>query len=423
MRPLGANFCVFQDERNNKGVAVAYVDRETKNDVTVTLPFSNVIVEDIMGNVQPLKGNKLVLSKSGRPVFIYTLNKTPGKILVQRLTPLDRKNAGFVSSGGASFRLPAIWEGTKNDSSNGNPAVVSGKPVWRLSQISPPEPTKPQNYRPLVWRNGWWKAPADDSGDQPKAEMKENGIRIEFRASSGEPPLERIAGFSFIAPRSGTYNLSGNVELKLWDGDLPVLLQVLHKTATGATEVASIPLQRDGCVELSASTKLNAGDELVIVPRPQGSHVGGDITLRDLEVWLGTSSATVYTLPQTWEGTQTGTAAGNPLRVNGKGIWRIDQVWPDDPTIAGNYAPLSWNGTDWMTAKNAFGGQPSARITRGAFKVAVRGSWTGQEGQRIAGLVFMAPRTGRYRVTAQAKSQPWEGGAPTYKLGIFRASK
>ena len=50
----------------------------------------------------------------------------------------------------------------------------------------------------------------------------------------------------------------------------------------------------------------------------------------------------------------------------------------------------------------------------------MRGVWTGNGGQKIAGVVFITPQTGTYRVTATARSKPWEGGAQSFKLGVFK---
>ena len=125
--------------------------------------------------------------------------------------------------------------------------------------------------------------------------MRDGAIRVEFRAATGEPQVERIASLSFVAPRAGTYTISGDAELKLWDGDVPVRLQVLRKTKTGATEINSLPLARDRRVPLHGITvQLGAGDELVLVPRPGGVSVGGDVMLHDLNVVLGPVGATVY---------------------------------------------------------------------------------------------------------------------------------
>ncbi len=421
VRPEGATFCIFQDLRNGRGVMVAYADREVKADVTVEMPVAGLLAEDVMGNVTPLPGKALKLSKTGRPVFLYAADKTTGKSFSEKLTPLDRKNASFVSGGqgGKSWKLPAAWEGSKKDSTDGNPALADGKPVWRLDQIWPVDSSKPANYRPLAWRDGWWIALKDGFGGQPKAEMKDSAIRMEFRASQSASPGEKLCGLSFVAPEAGNYKVEGSVELKLWDGDNKTRLSILRKTKDAATEIASVAMKRNERSALTGiSTHLEAGDELVLLPRIEGMFVGGDVTLRDLTVSSG--AAVTYRLPRAWDGAKKGSAEGNPVAVAEKPLWRLDQVWPDDPTIASHFTPLIWNGVEWNAEKNGAGGQPQVKVEDGAFKASVRGSWTGNEGQRVAGLVFIAPGNGIYHVTGQAFSKSWEGGAKVYRLGVFK---
>ncbi|NQT87695.1 hypothetical protein HQ560_13075 [bacterium] len=287
VRPEGANFCIFHDIRNGRGVMVAYADREATADVTVELPFAGLTAEDAMGNAAPLGGAPLVLSKTGRPVFLYD-GKTNGKMFADKLEPLDRKHASFVGAGGASFGLPATWEGKTDGSQDGNPAMAGGKPVWRLDQVWPPKPEAVASYRPLVWKNGWWIPTSDTFGGQPKAEMKDRGIRMEFRARHGKPPAERICGLAFIAPKAGACSLAGTAQLRMWDGNNKVRLTLLHKTKAGAKEIASLPLVKGKAVPLAGfSAKVAAGDELVLLPRPDGMFGGGDVTLRDVKASLG----------------------------------------------------------------------------------------------------------------------------------------
>ena len=419
VRPPGANFCIFEDLRNKRGVMVAYTDKDAKNDVTVPLPFAGAIIEDCMGNAAPLQGNKLVLSKTGRPVFIYTADKTSGATFNTKLAPLDRKNASFVSA--SSFGLPPAWEGSKAETSDGNPAQANNKPIWQLNQIWPPDPTKNQNYRPLIWRNGWWVTKSDDSGGQPKVEKRNSDLRLEFRAASGEPRAERIAALSFIAPQDGTFTLSGNVALKLWDGNVPVRLQLLKKSTDGAAEIASIDLKKDGSVPLMQTVTLKSGEELVIVPRPGGGFTGGDITLRDLKLTLGGGAAgALYKLPASWEDAQKGSAQNNPIKVGEQAIWRLDQLWPDKPIFTENYAPMIWSGTEWKATQHEQGGQPAVKVENGNVNFSVRGSWTGNEGQKTAALVFIAPQSGIYKISGIAKSQPWEGGAEKFRLALLK---
>jgi len=423
VRPEGANFCVFQDLRNGRGVMVAYADREAKADVTVELPFTDLIAEDAMGNAAPLAGSKLTLSRTGRPVFLYDAKGTPGKAFAEKLEPLDRRHASFVSKGGETFRLPPVWAGKAKGSQEGNPAIADGKPVWRLDQVWPPKAEDPANYRPMVWRDGWWVPTADSFGDQPKAEMKDRGIRLEFRARHGDPPAERMCGLVFIAPKAGTYSVTGSAQMRLWDGNNPVRLTFLHRTREKVAELASLKLERDRRVPLAGlRAKVAAGDELVLLPRIEGAFTGGDVTLRDLEVGFGAGGATTWRLPRAWEGSKNGAAEGNPVAVDGKPVWRLDQLWPDDPTLATSYRPLVWMGGRWGAKDHAQGGHPSATVSDGDVRFGSLGPWNGPDvkHQKTGGLVFIAPSSGVYRVTGVARSKPWEGAAKVFRLGFFK---
>ncbi len=285
VRPPGASLCIFQDLRNGRGVCIAYADSAVTADVSLALPVANVVAEDIMGNARPLKGKTLFLPKNGRPVFLYTTDKASGKAWAAELGPLDRQRVGFVSENGALFRLPYTWSGGAEGKTEGNPALWGKRPVWRLDQVWPPDPMNPANYHPLLWREAWWKPASDGSGDQPKAELTESGVRMEFRAATGTPPAERIAGLTFIAPKTGKFTVRGSALLKLWDGDTAVRLTLLKKTDDAVKEIASTPLTRDRATPLPPlMVTLNAGEELVLLPRPQGSAIGGDVTLQGLTI-------------------------------------------------------------------------------------------------------------------------------------------
>jgi len=423
VRPEGANFCIFQDLRNSRGVMVAYADREAKADVTLELPLSGLIAEDAMGNAAPLGGSTLLLSKTGRPVFLYDAAKTDGKTFAAKLEPLDRRHASFVSQGGASFRLPPEWAGKAKGSAEGNPAMAVGKPIWRLDQVWPPKPGDPASYRPMVWRDGWWVPVSDSFGDQPKAEMKDRGIRIEFRARHGTPPAERICGLAFIAPRAGTCSVAGSAQLRLWDGANPVRLTFLHKTAKGVSELASLKLVKGKALPLAGFTaKVAAGDELVLLPRIEGAFTGGDVVLRDLVASVGAGGAAAWRLPRAWEGAENGTPKGNPITVDGKPVWRVVQVYPDDPTMTPNYRPMVWLGSRWGVKEHGQGGHPSAAISDGTIRLGTLAPWNGPnvKHQKIAALAFVAPGRGVYQVAGVAHTKPWEGRAKLYRLGIFK---
>jgi hypothetical protein len=152
----------------------------------------------------------------------------------------------------------------------------------------------------------------------------------------------------------------------------------LHKSKDAISEIAFVELtqgQRPAPAGVSAT--LAAGDELVLVPRPEGAFVGGDVMLRDLVVSLGGTAAAsggaTYKLPASWEGVKKGSAEGNPISAQDRPIWRIDQLWPDNPIMADGYTPLPWSGTEWKAAQHEQGGQPTARVVNGTFRASVRG--------------------------------------------------
>lgn len=291
VRPPEANFCIFDDLRNGRGVMIAYADRSAANDVVVNLPYfgTSLIAEDIMGNAVEAR-NALTLSKTGRPVILYSTKKMPGRLFLEKLTPLDRKNLGFASTkdGLRSWSLPQVWEGTKEGSSDAGTVLAYGKPIWKLEQVWPPDPVKKANYRPLVWRDAWWRVTDGEFGGQPKAEKKDDGLRMEFRGAHGQPMAERLCCLCFIAPETATYTIAGNASLKIWEGDMPVKLAIMHKADNGVTETRSIDLKSNKAVSFSGITvTLADGDELVFLARPGGAYKGGEVIIRDLVIAVG----------------------------------------------------------------------------------------------------------------------------------------
>ena len=425
VRPPGANFTIFQDVRNGKGVMIAYADRDSKSDVTVALPDfgAPVVAEDIMGNAAAA-AHTLVLSKTGRPVILYTASKAPGSIFLAKLEPLDRKHAGFVYGADGDFRLPSVWEGNEKGSSDGSIAMAGGKPVWKLEQLWPADWKNRENFKPMIWKGTGWSAKEGEFGGQPGAQMKDGVLDFGTRAPHG-PDNDRhlrTAGLSFVAPKGGSYSLHGSAECRMWDSNNKTTLHLLKKSATRMEKVADFPIENGAKASLEAkSVILAAGEELTLLPEIDGMFAGGDCLLRDLSISFGsTKTASGYRLPAAWKGTEKGSAKGNPVSAGDKPVWRLDQVWPDDPVMASNYVPLRWSGAEWAPLANGAGGQPAVFIESGDIDFAVRGSWTGNEGQRIAGLAFIAPADGSYHVTGKASSKPWEGGARKFKLGIFK---
>ena len=278
VQPTGARCCVFEDLRNGRGVVVAFA-AGADSDNTLTLPRvpDGLVAEDTMGNVAPQTTAAVALPPLGAPIYLHAQGMS-GADWLDLLAPLDRRNRSFAEGG--VYELPATWDGAV-----GNPAAAGDLPLWRLEQVWPPDPARTGNYRPLVWQAGWWTAPADGFGGQPKVERNDAGLRMELRAAHGEPAAERIAALVFVAPEAGTYALSGAASLRFWDGGGDARLEILQRTALGAGEIAEVPLSPKSPAALpELDIPLAAGGELVLLPRFSGRYTGGDVTLTDLKV-------------------------------------------------------------------------------------------------------------------------------------------
>jgi hypothetical protein len=277
VRPPGANFTIFRDLRNDRGVMIAYADRDSTQDVTVDLPDfgAPMTAEDIMGNAAPT-GRKLTLSKTGRPVILYTAAKTAGKIFLDALAPLDRKHLEFVSAApgsGSVYHLPSTWEGSKKGSADGNPVAAGGKPIWQVDRLYPAEAIMTSNYSPLVWGNGVWTAPDHSQGGHPSASFSDGNVTMGALGPWGgkEFNYPKIPVLAFIAPAGATYKITGTASAKPWDGRAKSFTLSLRKMDTQrAAEVLTITLPRDGTpVPFEAQVDLSEGHELLFVPMMQ----------------------------------------------------------------------------------------------------------------------------------------------------------
>ncbi len=429
VRPAGANFAIFQDLRNGRGVIVAYADREAKQDTIVDLPNFGVplVEEDIMGNAGPAP-MKLVLPKSGRPVILYTDAKTPGTAFLASLSSLDRKNLSFVTTApGAepSFQLPPSWEGKTKGESDGSVAIAAGKPVWKLEQLWPDDMTNAGNFKPMVWTGTDWNVKEGGFGGQPGASLKNGTLNLGTRAphGAGNDLHLRTAGLTFVAPRAGYYSIHGAAACNMWDSKNKTSLYILRKHGRAVETIATIVIENGAEVSLEGKgAQLSEGDELTLLPRIDGNYAGGDCKLKELSITMGggkPAATAGYRLPQAWEGSEKGSAAGNPITVGGQPVWRLDRLYPGDANIAGNYAPLVWGAGVWTARDHTQAGHPSARVTDGAAHLAALGPWTGDLNfPKIPVLAFIAPKSGSYKAAGNANSKPWEGGAKSVAFSI-----
>ncbi len=129
-----------------------------------------------------------------------------------------------------------------------------------------------------------------------------------------------------------------------------------------------------------------------------------------------------YVPPQLWEGARVDTPAGNPYVWNGKPLWSLDQVWPDDVKNLANYKPMAWQGTHWTALKHSHGGQPAASCRKGKVSLGCRTGWGGkQKGNKLAALTFYPPIPGSYKVTGAVKASVWSGRGPV-TMNLLRLS-
>lgn len=95
-------------------------------------------------------------------------------------------------------------------------------------------------------------------------------------------------------------------------------------------------------------------------------------------------------------------------------------MYPSEPNCVANYAPVPWDDTSWHPEDHQQGGQPRVRIESGKVRLEVAGPWENAAFQKIAGLVFIAPKSGLYHVRATASSRPWTGQAKSFRLAVLK---
>ncbi len=443
VRPPGANLAIFQDLRNGRGVIVAYADREAKEDVVVQLPFTGLVVEDIMGNAMPVfvpPPNALavggghiptvVLKKSGSPVFIYDgAGQRSGKEFAEMLAQDDRKNAGFVtqSAGSSRWTLPPTWDGKTKGETEGSIASANGKPVWKLEQLWPDDWKQRANFRPMTWTGTDWNVKEGGFGGQPGASLKDGALNFGTRAPHG-PDNDRhlrTAGVTFVAQGPGVYALHGSVAAHMWDSGNKTTLHLLKKTAAGVEKIGDVTIPNNSETTLEGqSFTLAAGEELTLLPQIDGMFAGGDCKLKGFSISLGDKPSPLvefgYKLPAVWEGKTKGSVDGNPITANGQPIWRLDRLYPGDAIIAANYGPLVWGNGQWVAPDHSQGGHPSAQVADGKITMGALGPWGGNDFNypKIPVLVFIAPKNGVYHILGRASCKPWEGDAKTFPLSL-----
>jgi len=294
VRPAGGNFCIFTDLRNHRSVMIAFADREAKTDAVVELPAklaTSLTAEDLQGNPVKLDGRKLALSKTGRPVILYTAPGGKGRDLLAALEPLDRKHLGFVTGGGTGstvYRLPAVWEGEEKKTSRGNPALNGDKPIWRVDQLYPNDPIMPANYIPMVWGNQRWEAPGHGQGGHPSATFKDG--RVQFGTlgpwNGADTNFKKQTALAFIVPASGVYRLQATAKSSPWGGTkADAFVYVMKRDEQRVGEIKKYALKADGpAVTIDVEVDASVGHELLFLTEIPNYNSSTTITLSDLSV-------------------------------------------------------------------------------------------------------------------------------------------
>ncbi len=119
----------------------------------------------------------------------------------------------------------------------------------------------------------------------------------------------------------------------------------------------------------------------------------------------------IYRIPDIWEGEQKNTAKGNPVHNDGRPVWRIDRLYPNDRIMPNHYTPMVWGNQCWIAPDHTHGGHPSATVKDGIIRFGAMGPWNGNDTnfKKQGALVFIVPDTGLYHLQATASSQPWGG--------------
>lgn len=286
----GALIHVFQDKRNDRGVAVAW---GLEKDTVLQLPLTDLIRLDVMGNQMPLVAAKgkspLKLTGDQKPCYVFSSKGISGDELAKALIAL-KKDDRVVADG--VYRLPPVWEGSKVDAADGNPYVVEGKHVWRLDRVWPDDPMKVQDYRPLVWSvRQSWHDPKNSHGGQPGAKAGKGKVSLGARTAwggKGSGKGHKLPALVFVVPANGTYRAVGELNVRIWHGRAPSWMRVLKLDRKGG-KVEEIGLvkapAKKGTVPLSVRMSgLKAGQEIVFVPKFGGGMNAGNFEFRKFSI-------------------------------------------------------------------------------------------------------------------------------------------
>ena len=429
IHPYGATIHVFQDQRNDRGVAVAWSNDEAK---TLELPLTEFVRMDVMGNsIMPKEhGGRIVLHlpADSRPFYLFSQKGLSGKELGDALRPFDQREAErLAQAAGAArfFRVPEEWEGVEAGKPDGSTIEEGGQPLWQVGRLLPADPLKAESYKQLRWSGRRWHAVDVQLGGQPAVTITPTEVQLGARGGWGGGKIPMLPYLKFFAPEAGRYELSGLAKTKVWYGKGPIELWVLKiDAARKVSRIKTVKLDSGEKTVLDGlRASLKKGEAVAILPWFPRRNVAGNVHLSELRVASGgaegASGETEYRPPERWNGAKVETTDGNPYAVDGESRWRLDQVWPDKPLRTENYHPLTWNGKEWTAKSHSHGGQPAAAVSHQRVKLVGRGPWSGQPGNKLPALSFIVPKDETYQIQGNVSVNIWSGGG-TVSLHILR---
>lgn len=177
---------------------------------------------------------------------------------------------------------PAPWP-----ESAGNPYEEQGKPLWMVASLWPDDPEDSSAYQPMVWKSDYWSPSSSEQiqSNWPRIDGKESGLLLVTAGPWESHEFRKIPALVFVAPKSASYSLRGQVRVKLFQGENDVTLLVVKRANGAITVFEEIAVSGHGPIDLpTAPIELAEGEEVGIVPIQTKSNTAADVRLVDFRI-------------------------------------------------------------------------------------------------------------------------------------------